>query len=1014
MPSIRDFSGGVVNQELLGKDGGAGIMIDANNVLSSWNGELRKRTGTAWLANLPENKRIIPFRKPDGDDLILLAGNGILEAYEYVNDSEIKPFYVPTGEAPVFPNSGWAGNTTNGDYEIKLSSTADSSEWGAGFDLTPNVGGQKFFGKGALFAGGYNSSANTTAFVQISSNSPQVFDSTRIRWCLTCSGDRKGHYKGWLEPIIQYSDDGELWTSVLTTSKNPLPFGGTDAYRASYTYGIGGSQKTENYVLFEVANVNHILPHKHWRIFFQTRIANRTTVGSERLDLFVSDVKYVSAEQKAFVKESSFFTEQNAVKIKYSQNGNTMILVNGTDKPLNITYRTGSLNVEEHVMSDFDFVSQGYPKCVCFYQNRLFFAGFDLHPTRVWGSAFGNPSDFKRPADGEMKSTSPIYADCVEIKSIIENLWGGTNALYCLSADGVSMIDAQGGIVATNNIEFKLRNREPADSMTPTVKDDVMIYLGRDKRKIFMTDFDFVVQRFKAHNISKTYDNFFKSGIRELHFVPTKSSLIYGLLENGKGFCLLLDTDATKNAIVPLAIDGQIWDVQPVKHGDNTNLCMITQRSGGFMLEHKLPQECQDLMDFFTEEEKQDYSQSIIASNNVYLDCLVRRSYEEATNNIQNLPYSSGQIVSVYADGRFLGEKQIYSFSGGTMYAWSSVNGETFYTDTDQPNAQTIIYDEFGEPTDKFGIISNVGAGKITTHIKSLGDVAYYAWRAVTSVTVTPREGYNDNGVFNRYLEGDTTSYPAGYAWKQGNLIRYSYEPENPMTERGWLYGGAATRQPAVSQIVSMQTQVLYSKDRSVVVGTKVYSTDFFEHGNITSVGTDKAGQTAYTYDYVEINGVHYYRHSAGDTYREEPIDSYVDFLRDESKDISYQGNGISLDEDVLNVVIGIPYESVAVLKFATPYTSKKHVKEIATYFINTGYLEIGNSFDNLHPILNNVYDKVDLLNKPILLNGEYVKTIDKTVDNLPYVILKSDKALPFMITGLDLKIDYSNYQGGI
>jgi hypothetical protein len=60
------------------------------------------------------------------------------------------------------------------------------------------------------------------------------------------------------------------------------------------------------------------------------------------------------------------------------------------------------------------------------------------------------------------------------------------------------------------------------------------------------------------------------------------------------------------------------------------------------------------------------------------------------------------------------------------------------------------------------------------------------------------------------------------------------------------------------------------------------------------------------------------------------------------------------------------------------------------------------------------VYDKVDLLNKPILLNGEYVKTIDKTVDNLPYVILKSDKALPFMITGIDFKVDYSNYQGGI
>ena len=52
MPSIRDFSGGVLNQELQNLDKGAGVLFDCKNVLSSWNGELRKRTGTAWLATL--------------------------------------------------------------------------------------------------------------------------------------------------------------------------------------------------------------------------------------------------------------------------------------------------------------------------------------------------------------------------------------------------------------------------------------------------------------------------------------------------------------------------------------------------------------------------------------------------------------------------------------------------------------------------------------------------------------------------------------------------------------------------------------------------------------------------------------------------------------------------------------------------------------------------------------------------------------------------------------------------
>lgn len=1004
MPSIRDFSGGVLNQELLGKDSGAGIMIDANNVLSSWNGELRKRTGTAWLTNLSEYKRIIPFRKPDGDDLILLAGDGVLDAYEYINDFEIKPFYVPVGDAPVFPDTGWAGTTTNGKYEIKTSSSSEPNTWGAGFDVITERG-PKYYGRGSLYTGGYLSATNTTAFIEISSTDPQVFQSATIRWCLTCSGNRKGHYKGWMEPIIQYSDDGSTWTSVLTTIKNPIPFGGTDAYRASYPYGVGSSQKTENYVVFNVSNANYINPHRYWRIFFQTRIPNNSTFGSERLEFFVSDVKYVSSQQSAFHIENNFFTADNVADIKFAQNNNTMILVNGTDKPLNITYQTGVLSVEEHVMSSFDFSAQGYPKCVYFYQNRLFFGGFTLYPTRVWGSAFGNFSDFLKPASDSILPTSPIYVDCVEIKNIIENLWGGTNALYCLSSDGVSMIDAQGGIVATDNIEFKLRNREPVDGMTPTVKDDIMIYLGRDKRKIFMTDFDFVVQRFKANNISKSYDNFFKTGIRELHFIPNKSSLIYGLLENGKAFCLLLDTQGGKNAIFPMSISGQIWDLQPVKYGDKTNLCMITQRSGGFMLEHKFTQEDQELMDFLSLEDKQQYTKNVCANNNVYLDCSCRRTYEQDVEFIKDLPYSAGQIVSVYADGVYVGDKKIAYASNGQIYAWVSDTEGTLFTDTDTPDTLSIIYDEYGEQTNKFGVISSVSSDSLTTHIVTSGQIGYYAWKATTDIDVTPISGYSPAwiGKFVRDRNLDIVGdYSTSNAWVQGGETGYTTKDNPSVGEKLRAKGGRGYYDKA--DIVGVTQFSAWTKTKNPNIGDSVYNENFEQIGTITNVNT--VG--------IEIDGLIYTRHSDSDKKNEEPIDKYVVFNRSQDLDVAYDSSTIKLDEPAKEIVLGIPYGSYSVIKLATPYTSKKHVKEIATYFINTGYLEMGNSFDNLQPILNNMYDNIDILNKPVLLNGEYVKTIDKTVDNLPYVILKSDKALPFMITGIDFKVDYSNYQGGI
>ena len=110
---------------------------------------------------------------------------------------------------------------------------------------------------------------------------------------------------------------------------------------------------------------------------------------------------------------------------------------------------------------------------------------------------------------------------------------------------------------------------------------------------------------------------------------------------------------------------------------------------------------------------------------------------------------------------------------------------------------------------------------------------------------------------------------------------------------------------------------------------------------------------------------------------------------------------------------MGVSYDSYAVLKFITPYTERKFPKEIAVNFINTGYLEVGNTFDSLKSVLNNLVESVNINNKRILMNGNYAKTLDKHSFETPYVIVRSDKGLPFIITGMDYKVDMSNYQGG-
>lgn len=1010
MPGIRDFSGGVVNQELQNRDNGNGVLFDCKNVLSSWNGELRKRTGTTWLAKLPEYQRIIPYRLPSGDDIILLLSDNTISGYTFINEGEIKPFYIYSGEIPSFPTSGWTGVLTNGDYTISMrSSTSETiTDQGSAFNAHTGTG---YAGEGANWGMLYRSTANVRGYIEIQSENAQLFNSAILRWTNSCNGNHPRHYKGWLEPIIQYSDDGNTWVSVQTDMSNPMPTGGADYYSASHVF----STTTENYIVYKVTNINHDTPHLYWRILCNSRITNTQTYDNERLDLAVSNVTYLPNNRAALIIDtSSYFeiNENNIDGIKFAQSDTLMILTNGTDSPCYLQYAGGAMNSGTYITTLSS--NQGQPSCVCFYQNRLWFGGFSAFPTRVWGSAFGNFTDFTIPTT-DILSTSPISADSVEIKSRIENMWGGNNALYCLSEDGISMIDAQGGIVATNQIEFKLRNREPVNNMTPTYKDDIMVYLGRDKRKILITDYDLVVQRFKAHNISENYTDFLQAGIRELHYIPGYNSLIYGLLDGGKWFALLLDLDKGKNALYPFDTYGSIFDIQPIKHDEKTYLVLITQRNGLFMLEQKLFSVDQKIMDFMSKTEKEEYTKDTISSQNAHLDCCIKRHLEGGNTQVQDIPYAVGTDVDVVVNGNYIGKRTVNVHSV-QLYSWKYSN-DYLYTNTTTPSTNSVLYDSAGDIIPDYSIVS-VNTNSINVSSGEIRSVIYFAYGYQNSITIHPNSGYS--GTFTRDTANDgvityitssgrsVTLY--AFAWTQGTQTIYTLAP-NTSTGQRWLVDGQSTSYSGFIASVSTINKV-YTK-QPLAENNTVYDEHFSVLGSVghvyEEITTSGIRYTSFSFD----NKVFY--STDGHISREEIITRQ--YVRNSESDILTNSNYINISEETsedLDVVIGYTYDSYAVLKFVSPYNLRKFPKEISVNFINTGYLEVGNTFDSLKSVLNNLVESVSISNKQILMNGNYTKTLDKQTFETPYVILRSDKPMPFIITGIDYKVDMSNYQGGV
>lgn len=614
----NSFSSGQYDRAVQGKEQSELVakgLAKAMNVVSSESEELRKRLGTKYLLELDEQAVVVPFRLPSGDDVMLVCTDNKMKAYEFAGGSVV-PMMTPDENAPVFPNSNWASNT-NGGYTVKLSSTTSSGEWGAGF----NVATSPYYGKGSLFTIA-NTVQNVPAYIEIDSKEAQILNSLFVRWVCSCNGNYKGHYKGWIDPVLQYSDDGKSWVSVETDFTNPY-FGDPDMYQASYHYGLGSGEKTENSTLMKIININHSIPHKYWRVWFMNRIQNTMTYSGERLEVFVSNVAYVSKTMKEFVKDT-VFGDESLKKIKYSQDYTTLMIVAEDKEPLKVSYSAGGLSAEPFKSLSGD----GYtaPASVSFFQNRLWFAGVAGFPTTVLGSKFGDYDEYKYSLT---IASGAQYDDALNLKSNqlrskIKNIVGSQNVLYCFSEDGISFVDGGGnGIIATNqSIEFNLKNRMPAGDATPTFKDDVLLYASADGTKLYAVDYDMVVERFQAEDLAKYAKDVVFGKITELHYINNESKLIYGLLENNSMFALLYDK-GVHNGFFPMSIqNGFVFDVCPVKHGRDYRLVMVTNRSGRWFLE-----ELQDKGNYKTTDDplmsKEDKKWATYDNleNNIALDC---------------------------------------------------------------------------------------------------------------------------------------------------------------------------------------------------------------------------------------------------------------------------------------------------------------------------------------------------------------------------------------------------------
>ena len=585
--SKRDFSCGQYDREYQAAQTEISSrgMIYSRNLISSPLREIKTRPGTKFLQRLDSPAKLIPYRI-DTNDMVLVMQDGIFSGYDFDENFNLVPRMIYSGDAPTMPNSGWTANT-NGDWSVAFSPTTATSF----YPMCNNVTGRpiKYRGTGTVIST-RPTTTNVPAYLNITNSAEDVYlSSVIIRFVLSCAGNHTGHYKGWRDPILQWSDDGNNWTSVKTRVDNPYATGGANEYQSSYHYGSGSGEFTENYTVYRVSNdSSDYTGHKYWRIFFTTIIFNSQTYGNETLEILISNnggPQFLPTSPSQYVVNDSPITINDLPNLKYSQDSNQLIIAMKGKQPYEIKFAGGEFTNQPFSPSSTTgfWDTQGYPAAVAHYQNRLWFAGFTLNPNRVCSSAFGNYQDFSIPTT--LLASSPIIADCNQMKSMITDIFGGWDVLYAQCDEGIATVEAGDSAVAPNNMSFLLKVRKRSGGVTPTIKEDMMFWVGNDRKTIYAIQYDLIARKYHVADITKFCHSYLDSGVEELHYVDTAARLIYGSLRNGNMFALLYDSEAQVIGLFPIETSGTIYDLSVIQSNGEVRLLAVIQRDGVWAIE---------------------------------------------------------------------------------------------------------------------------------------------------------------------------------------------------------------------------------------------------------------------------------------------------------------------------------------------------------------------------------------------------------------------------------------------
>jgi hypothetical protein len=277
----------------------------------------------------------------------------------------------------------------------------------------------------------------------------------------------------------------------------------------------------------------------------------------------------------------------------------------------------------------------GWPRAVCFHEQRLWFGGTELQPNTIWASATGDYENFRR---GAFDNDALAFTLAAQEGSAIQSLVSHSNLVIFTQSEEWTAATSQQTAITPSNIFVRRQSRFGSTHRQAFVAANNLLFLQRGARKLRQFSYGQGGEGV-ASDLTLLAEHITRSGIRQMAFQQQPDPIIWAVRNDGVLLSLTYEPDQSVIAWARHTSGTGLVESVAVIYGDEGDadqVWLVVNRGGTRLIERFDP-------DHFAKLDEDN------ADELVYVDSAVLVSGSPSTT-ISGLSHLNGSTVAILAD----------------------------------------------------------------------------------------------------------------------------------------------------------------------------------------------------------------------------------------------------------------------------------------------------------------------------------------------------------------------------